>query len=845
MTLPTFNLDNRVWADLVEEGRTLLPRWADAWTDHNAHDPGITLIELLAYRTELEMYRLNRVAAAHRQAFLSLIGARHQPSGPRPAQTLLVYEPSPSAPVRDIQAGDYFVPRQTAQRRVRTSPQFETENDSDRPRVPEFGFRAKHDLTLTGVRIASIQSFDGRHFSDITASLSRGERSFVWGRDPRANDQADLQPALYLGFDRKLAQARNADLTLWLLPPGKPSWATTAQSNHLEESSLPAEPTAPADVAAKVASADNSALPHHGMRVQWEHQGDFGWQGMDVEDDTRCLTHAGRIVIPGRALKLMRASKERTVGAVPSPHFYIRCRLAHGRPDAAPSLCGLFADAVLVEQWDETRTRLHPILRPEKEPIQLRRLHLEEEIAADIEDASADLVRRGWGPAAAGWGAWPATGPRNTPPSLPKEEPGREVAPFVVLGIGTGEPNQKVKLPTPLQRTNLAKPADDEPADPWPIRIMTDGLSVWTLEPPWAWNPRSGNAIGGPWTEVEWEKVPDLVLRSPKSAAYRLDEPSQSIIFGDGEMGRTPPPGAVIVARYRWTVAEAANFSAGAAWCAMERNSPEESTHYQRGPAERKVAAPIADLRFRNPLPAEGGQPAESLVGALSRLAAEFGAGDRSIALAQQAGTETLDGIDLTNLPPPPSAVTLLDFESLARATPSATVARARAWADVDPNIPGIRVPAAVTVVILPELPQDRPEPTSGLIGRVSAWLNARRSIACRVFVIGPQYLPVRVQVTVHVAPGAAKSVRAAAETAIRDFLHPLRGGPAKKGWPFGRTLHCGELLRVLGTTSGVRHVSGLRIAGAAGIFAESPVPVSALALPDLVELQLHALEDA
>ena len=42
IALPLPNLDDRRWADLVEEGRALIPFYAPEWTDHNASDPGIT-----------------------------------------------------------------------------------------------------------------------------------------------------------------------------------------------------------------------------------------------------------------------------------------------------------------------------------------------------------------------------------------------------------------------------------------------------------------------------------------------------------------------------------------------------------------------------------------------------------------------------------------------------------------------------------------------------------------------------------------------------------------------------------------------------------------------------------
>jgi hypothetical protein len=71
ITLP--NLDDRRYADLVEEGRALIPTYAPEWTDHNEVDPGITLIELFAYLSEMLLYRLNRVTDENRYAFLKLL----------------------------------------------------------------------------------------------------------------------------------------------------------------------------------------------------------------------------------------------------------------------------------------------------------------------------------------------------------------------------------------------------------------------------------------------------------------------------------------------------------------------------------------------------------------------------------------------------------------------------------------------------------------------------------------------------------------------------------------------------------------------------------------------------
>lgn len=79
MTAP---LQDWRYDDLVRAGLSLVPAYAPAWTDHNASDPGITLVELLAYFTELLVYRLGRVTPQAKLQFLRLLEGSPQASAP-------------------------------------------------------------------------------------------------------------------------------------------------------------------------------------------------------------------------------------------------------------------------------------------------------------------------------------------------------------------------------------------------------------------------------------------------------------------------------------------------------------------------------------------------------------------------------------------------------------------------------------------------------------------------------------------------------------------------------------------------------------------------------------------
>jgi hypothetical protein len=74
--LPIPNLDDRMFEQMVMEARKSIPKLFPEWTDENAHDPGITLLELMSWMTEMQQYYLNRVTERSERKFLKLLGIR-------------------------------------------------------------------------------------------------------------------------------------------------------------------------------------------------------------------------------------------------------------------------------------------------------------------------------------------------------------------------------------------------------------------------------------------------------------------------------------------------------------------------------------------------------------------------------------------------------------------------------------------------------------------------------------------------------------------------------------------------------------------------------------------------
>ena len=123
--LPKANLDDRTFADLVDECLLRIPRYCPEWTNYNPSDPGITLVELFAWLTDQALMRFNEVPRLNYVTFLELLGMRLQP--PNPARTAMTFYFSQSPGADPI-----TVPEGTEVATVRTETEEAVVFSSDR-----------------------------------------------------------------------------------------------------------------------------------------------------------------------------------------------------------------------------------------------------------------------------------------------------------------------------------------------------------------------------------------------------------------------------------------------------------------------------------------------------------------------------------------------------------------------------------------------------------------------------------------------------------------------------------------------------------------------------------------
>jgi predicted phage baseplate assembly protein len=184
MTLPAPNLDDlRFQSDLVDEARKRIVRYCPEWTEYNLSDPGITLIELFAWMTELMVYRMNRIPEKNYLKFLEMLGLQRKPASS--ALTELTFWLSVDLPFNDNP--------QTEPRSVNIPRGLEVRSESTEDNVV---FTTSRDVEVLPPLLTHVRR--DQNFNKNYATRFNMELFFPF------NEQTpQLGDTFYLGFDAK------------------------------------------------------------------------------------------------------------------------------------------------------------------------------------------------------------------------------------------------------------------------------------------------------------------------------------------------------------------------------------------------------------------------------------------------------------------------------------------------------------------------------------------------------------------------------------------------------------------------------------------------------------------
>lgn len=280
-----------------------------------------------------------------------------------------------------------------------------------------------------------------------------------------------------------------------------------------------------------------------------------------------------------------------------------------------------------------------------------------------------------------------------------------------------------------------------------------------------------------------WVEVEDFAASGPEDAHFVLDSLSGEVGFGpsirqpDGQRsqwGRVPPAGHTIrFAAYRHGGGIKGNVGTGTL-------------------VVLKSSLALVDS-VANRAPAAGGADPEELEHAMLRVPRLLKTTNR--------------------------AVTAEDYEFMAKQA-SPAVARAHCIQLVSGGDGAAVGPGLVHVYVVPALSEGelRVSPESLALSphvrqAVHGFLEERRLLTTMLYISAPDYKLVTIELAAKASPGAdPKALKEQIETALYRYLHPLFGGPAGQGWPFGRDLFLPEIYALVQRIPGVDYLEEIRL---------------------------------
>jgi len=168
------NLDDREFEEIFEKARRQIPVHTDDWTNHNASDTGIAILEVLAWISETYTYQINQVSDEDREKYLKLLGVSREP--PSAASARLRVSVPDDADGATIPAGEKLLVND----RSGVTKTFETETAT----------------TLIDADIDRVVTNAGNDtVNNTTENNTENTHYYAFGESPQTGD------VLYLGFD--------------------------------------------------------------------------------------------------------------------------------------------------------------------------------------------------------------------------------------------------------------------------------------------------------------------------------------------------------------------------------------------------------------------------------------------------------------------------------------------------------------------------------------------------------------------------------------------------------------------------------------------------------------------
>ncbi|HEY6245731.1 MAG TPA: putative baseplate assembly protein [Pyrinomonadaceae bacterium] len=295
-------IDDRDFDSLLAEVRTRIarytPEWTPVWTDVNDNDPGITMVQVFAWLTEILTYRMSKVPELNYIKFLQLIGIELNAAEPASAEVTF--------PLKNSAPESLIIPRAT---------QITAQGAGGGAPIV---FETERSLIALKAPLAALLVDDGSLLPTLVTQENENAQPFQpFGPAVNAGN------ALLLGFEATgNFPSIEVDLAV--------SVATDTAKSALFKCGLPDAPSfAPASIVWEFSKGAN----------------DWGVLSL-LKDETRALTRSGHVFLKTPSSGM----QSRVIDPEPKSLFWIRARVKESQYELPPKLLAIRTNTVPVVQ---------------------------------------------------------------------------------------------------------------------------------------------------------------------------------------------------------------------------------------------------------------------------------------------------------------------------------------------------------------------------------------------------------------------------------------------------------------------------------------------------------------
>ncbi|MEH2032169.1 MAG: putative baseplate assembly protein [Nostoc sp.] len=813
MTLPLPRLDDKTFAQLMQDARKLIPRYAPDWTDYNTHDPGITFIELFAWLTEIQGYYLDQVRDENLIKFLKLINIRLKDVTSATTNVKFYF-------VDQQEIAPIWIPQGT---KLTTNEQVIFETDA--PLLVVSDSLEKVISSSKSGRKDNIKVIDGQGLSffafgenaEAGSCLYLGFKLYIfdWNKVPDLECDTDSERLkqfldLYLGFswvknidheaiyknddgniiithgDKQLTLELdevsnlvkltfNQDITdeIYLLVLKKDNLICIYGQPFPVNKSIPLTFNLFEDYQNKRGKYEEETVEMiPSANLTWEYYGgDRFWKKLDVNhDETLNLSQSGQLWFTAPMDMHVR-----NIFPFPEQLFWLRVTVQEAGYELPPKINTILLNTITVTQKHSIsefktysshhqRTQAFPasylaligesIIQVKQFPLTLSLLFFNSrlELLNPIFWLAVVLCHN----SEVQYGYWKDWQNYRLQKN---QEQGTITVTFRGKIAPKGTNNIRVvSYLDEFEKKRFLGGSNGLPSQSFSLKqfvIVSESFQIQVKEP-----------IQEDYLWRDWIRVDNFDASKPKDTHYVLDAENGELYFGDGINGDIP---------------QILDFQDQQSICVISC----QTSSGEKGNVEAKTINQILN-------------PISTLVDRDSIYPTKLTVENQGVT-SGGAPLETLEKAKLRarkDLKQIHSAVTSEDYELLALSTPGLRVARAKAIAPT-----ATEAKTLVKVIVVPYSETLVPaSPSSGFLQNVRQHLEPHRLITTKLEVIPSSYVEVKVKALLQIRSGfdpneVCKQVN---KSLIEQFLHPLKGGSEGKGWQFGRTAYKSEVYKAI-----------------------------------------------